>query len=264
VVARCVAFDSLGLDALFGAQGEEGDRGWPARCGEDLRRTSRLVSWFGSGDHDFVRRLTSLIPGAVVAPSVGAHGPVWEHLLDTVAAGGADASRWREPIAVPASIAEVGRRELERAGWDGRAPVLVVQPGAGGRAKQWPAQGFASVLRSLDALETAMIVLHRGPADADAVEALRPRLARGVAVLEEPPLVTLAGVLSHASAYLGNDSGISHLAAALGVRSTVLFTADHVAWRPWAAHVEPQLVSTQTVEPADVDRVRAVLAALVG
>jgi ADP-heptose:LPS heptosyltransferase len=107
-------------------------------------------------------------------------------------------------------------------------------------------------------------VVHRGPADTDAVEALRPRLAPDVALLEEPPLAMLAGVLSHASVYLGNDSGISHLAAALGVRSTVLFTHDHIAWRSWAAHVDPLLVSTRIVEPGDVDRVRRTLVALVG
>jgi len=219
-----------------------------------------VVSWFGSRDPDFARRLTSLVPCALVAPSVGGHGAVWRHLLGTVAPGVEDASRWRERIAVPASVADAGRRELERAGWDGRTAVLVVHPGAGGRTKQWPAQGFASVLESLEAIGRPMVVVHRGPADAEAVAALRPRVARGVVLLEEPPLAGLAGVLSHASAYLGNDSGISHLAAALGVRSTVLFTADHVAWRPWLCTVEPLVVSTQTVEPADVDRVRRALA----
>jgi ADP-heptose:LPS heptosyltransferase len=261
-VDRCAAFDSLGLDALFGP--ETGvDRVWPARCADELRRAVRVVSWFGSRDADFVRRLTSLIPCVVVAPSVGADRPVWEHLLETVAPGDKDASRWREPIAVSASVVDAGRRELKGAGWDGRTPVLVVHPGAGGRTKQWPAQGFASVLGSLEAVGRPMVVIHRGPADADAVEALRPRIARGVALLEEPPLAILAGVLSHACAYLGNDSGISHLAAVLGVRSTVLFTADHVAWRPWLRHVEPLIVSTQAVEPADVDRVRRALAAAI-
>ena len=53
------------------------------------------------------------------------------------------------------------------------------------------------------------------------------------------PLPVLAGVLSHATAYLGNDSGISHLAAALGVPSVVLFAAEGIIWRPWADHLEP-------------------------
>ena len=263
VVDRSVAFDGLGLDALFGPAADGGDCVWPARCADDLRRASRVVSWFGSRDADFVRRLTSLAPCAVVAPSVGARGLVWEHLLETVTPAGADALRWREPVAVSASVLDAGRIELDRAGWDGRGPVLVVHPGAGGRTKQWPAQGFASVLESLDARGRPLIVIHRGPADGSAVGALLARLLRGAAVLEEPLLRTLAGVLSHASAYLGNDSGISHLAAALGVPSCVLFTADHLAWRSWAADAEPLPVSTQTVEPADVDRVERALTALV-
>lgn len=259
VVTRCVAFDSLGLDALFVGGSDEGDTAGPARCAEDLRRAARVVSWFGSRDPVFVRRLTAMLPDAVIAPSVGAHGSIWEHLVETVARGAANVSKLREPIAAPTAVADAGRQELERAGWDGRTSVLVVHPGAGGRAKQWSSHGFARVLESLGGSGAPMIVVHRGPADAEAVEALRRRLRREVAVLEEPPLTTLAGVLSHASAYLGNDSGISHLAAALGVRSTVLFTVDHLAWRSWATQVESLTVSTQTVDPADVERVRSAL-----
>ena len=264
IADRCVAFDGLGLDALFAGDPDRADRDWPSRCAEELRRATRVVSWFGSRDPDFVRSLTGLVPYAVVASSVGADRPVWEHLLETVAPGAADASGWREPIEILTSVADEGRRELEHAGWDGSAPVLVVHPGAGGRTKQWPAQGFAAVLESLDSAGLPMIVVHRGPADGDAAEALRLQLGHRVALLEEPPLRSLTGALSHASAYLGNDSGISHLASALGVRSTILFTTDHLAWRPWAGHVEPLLVSTQTVDPADVDRVRGALVACVG
>ena len=107
-----------------------------------------------------------------------------------------------------------------------------------------------------------MVVVHRGPADADAVAALRPRLARGVVLLEEPPLAGLAGVLSHASAYLGNDSGVSHLAAAVGARSVVLFGADRMVWRPWASHAAPLVVAMPILDEPDVARVEGALTPL--
>jgi ADP-heptose:LPS heptosyltransferase len=49
-----------------------------------------------------------------------------------------------------------------------------------------------------------------------------------------PPLETLAGILARAAAYVGNDSGVSHLAAAVGTRSLVLFTERLLAWVPWS------------------------------
>jgi ADP-heptose:LPS heptosyltransferase len=45
--------------------------------------------------------------------------------------------------------------------------------------------------------------------------------------------VPLAGLLSHCAGYLGNDSGVSHLAAALGLPTVVLFgPTDTSFWSP--------------------------------
>jgi len=73
-------------------------------------------------------------------------------------------------------------------------------------------------------------------------------------VLGEPDLPVLAGVLSVTTAYIGNDTGISHLAAALGVPSLVLFGVERIMWRPWAEHVEPQVVTMPTLNEVDVRR----------
>jgi len=98
------------------------------------------------------------------------------------------------------------------------------------------------------------MLVHSGPADSEAVAALSAALPRRVMVLDDPDLTVLAGVLSVSTAYVGNDSGISHLAATLGVPSVVLFTAERIAWRPWAEHVEPQVVSMPALREADVQR----------
>jgi ADP-heptose:LPS heptosyltransferase len=210
------------------------------------------VSWFGSREPHFVRRLGALVPGAVVAPSVGSDGAeVWRHLLSTV--GGTPDRAVRAPVSAGQGLVDDGRLALRRLGWDGRARLLVVHPGAGGRAKLWATESFAAVLERLARLLPGLaIAVHRGPADSEAVAALAAALARPALVLEEPDLTVLAGVLSSASAYVGNDSGISHLAAALGVPSVVLFTAERIIWRPWAEHVEPQVVSIPNPDEADV------------
>jgi ADP-heptose:LPS heptosyltransferase len=80
--------------------------------------------------------------------------------------------------------------------------------------------------------------------------------------LVQPELPLLAGMLSATSAYLGNDSGVSHLAAALGAPSVVLYTRDKLDWRPWAPGVPPLVVGTSALEGADVARVTDALRAL--
>src|SRR5262249_22928054 len=263
VVGRAVDFESLGLDALFAAAPGGGPSEWPARCAEELRRATRVIAWIGSREPAFVDRLTTLVPGSIVAASVGVGLPVWEHLVATV--GATDAVRddtLRAPVGVPAMVADEARRELVRHGWNERDRLLLVHPGAGGTGKQWPAMGFAAVLERVSTLPRVAIVLQRGPPDSAAVAALRGRVTACAIKLRGPPLPLLAGILTHVAGYLGNDSGISHLAAASGAPAVVLFAAERLIWRPWALRVEPLVVSLAAVEASDTERVTSALTAV--
>lgn len=279
-----VSFDALGLDALFcsgdvssgvfcsGGREAGSDRGWPeidaARlrtAGARLRplvEAEHVVSWFGARDPTFVARVRALAPGAVVAPSVGPDGPVWEHLLATV--GGDPIVADRAPLSVPASLIADGDRALRAAGWDGEMPLLMIHPGAGGIAKRWPAEGFARVLAELGSSRRLALAVHQGPADADAVADLSPRYRGPIVRLTDPTLPVLAGAMTHATAWLGNDSGVSHLAAALGVPSLVLFTASNLAWRPWCDAARPLVVETSVLRAPDLLQVIAAITALLG
>ena len=248
VVDRHVAFDSLGLDALF-----VDDTARPPR----LPPLARVVCWFGARDPGFVRRLTALVPGAVVATPSGDGGPVWKHLLDSVGAGPGE---WCEPVPVPDPVRELGAETMAAAGADGPPPWLVVHPGAGSAAKRWPADAFARAIVTLAAHRRLNVLVHQGPADAEPAAALRRHLGAGAAWLVEPTLPALAGVLARAHAYLGNDSGVSHLAAALGVPALVLFDARHLAWQPWWSGARPRRVTLTAAVPDEVAAVIAELA----
>lgn len=252
-VDASVSFESLGLEALFVEDGE------PPRV-RAFEGAERIVCWFGARDPVFVRRLAAAAPGAVVAPAAGdGTRPVWEHLLGTVAAA---AGSWCDPLAVPAPLEAEGQRVLREAGWDGRAPVLWVHPGAGGLGKRWPAAGFARVLETVRERHRVTTVLNEGPADHDAVAAVAERLGGLTLVVRGLALPGLAGALRQARAYLGNDSGVSHLAAAAGVPSVVLFEAANLAWRPWSSVARPLVVSAGALDPGDVDAVRAAIGRL--
>jgi len=121
-------------------------------------------------------------------------------------------------------------------GWD--VPVIAVHPGAGHPSKCWPVDRYAAVITALLQGGTG-VVLVEGPADAQVVGDLQravaplpvPRLATG-------RLATVVGVLSQCRAFLGNDSGLTHLAACLGMPTIGLFgPTDPAVWAPLGDHV---------------------------
>ena len=248
LVDRHVDFDALGVDSLFS----------DGPASEKLRRLvdgSRVVSWFGSKDPDFTRRLSTLAADVTVASTIPPTGAtVWQHLVSSVASV---ADPWREPIAVPQSIEAEGLRVLAEVGWTGERPLLMLHPGAGGPAKRWPVTGFAEVAGRIVGALGADVVVHDGPADHDAVAELRGRLSVRTMSLVEPPLENLAGGMRHAALWLGNDSGVSHLAAAVGAPTFLLFAEENLAWRPWARHARVRVVAMGAPSRVDVDVVIA-------
>ena len=250
-------FESLRLDALFA--GESGAR---------LPAVERVVCWFGARDPDFARRLAAISPGALVAASIDrggltppSHTPgaVWRHLLATIG----DARERRDVACVSDTLVAEGRAALAGAGSDGARRVVVVHPGAGSAAKRWPAAAFAEALAALAARSDVEIVVHEGPADAEPAARLL-RLVPSARGLREPALPALAGVLAKCAAYVGNDSGVSHLAAVVGAPAVVLFAAANLAWRPWARAVRVLTVALERAEAGDVSEVRGALDAALG
>jgi heptosyltransferase-3 len=261
VINRPLDFDALGLDALFSSSA-------PADPLRRLLGQARVVSWFGSRDAHFTERLRSLAAETVVASSLPAESVmVWRHLLATVAPlapGATGETASREPTALPESIVHAGRRALADAGWDGASPLVVLHPGAGGAAKRWAVAGFARVAEALVLTLGAHVIVHEGPADRDAVAALRDRLrvppptrggGQAAAALVDPPLETLAGAIHHAALWIGNDSGVTHLAAAVGAPTLALFTAANLAWQPWAHDARVRVVGVDALAATDVDAV---------
>lgn len=107
--------------------------------------------------------------------------------------------------------------------------VTAIHPGSGSPRKNWAPGNFIRLARALrDRHSDCFFIL--GEADDEAGEAVR-RNAPDFPVLSGCSLEELAGVLSQVSAYVGNDSGITHLAAALGVNVTALYgPTDPALW----------------------------------
>jgi ADP-heptose:LPS heptosyltransferase len=253
VVDRAVRFERLGLDRLFVDDAA-------ADPGGELARADRVVCWFGARDETFVQRLRGVTRRVVVDRPAPSEGLVWEHLLRTVSE--ADGRALCAPLRVPDEVSADGHRALRVAGWDGHRPLIVAHPGAGGPAKRWPVEGFAHVIRSVLGPLGVSVVVHEGPADRAPVAALLETVPR-LAHLDHPSLSTLAGVLTHARGFIGNDSGVTHLAAAVGTPAIALSTEATLSWRSWSASAETLVVATSRVEPADLAAVQHAVERLV-
>lgn len=107
---------------------------------------------------------------------------------------------------------------------------ILIHPGSGSPTKNWPVERFLEVVRALES-PVRLIV---GEADHSIAEPFPPQIAR----LVEPPLEELAARLAGCRAYLGNDSGVSHLAGLSGARVFALFgPTDPRMWAPIGPHV---------------------------
>jgi heptosyltransferase-3 len=116
---------------------------------------------------------------------------------------------------------------------------LALHPGSGSEKKNWPEDNWATLLKRLTAEVAANLVLVGGEAEGERLERLAKSLPSGrIQIARSLPLTDLAVRLSGCAAFVGHDSGISHLAAALGLPTLVLWgnTVEEV-WRPQGEQV---------------------------
>ncbi|MCA9972779.1 MAG: glycosyltransferase family 9 protein [Anaerolineales bacterium] len=113
-------------------------------------------------------------------------------------------------------------------------PYACIHPGASTPAKRWPAAGFARVADALAAAGLA-VVLTGSAAERPLTTAVAHAMRHPAANLAgHTSLGALAHLLQHARLLVCNDTGVSHLAAALQTPSIVIFTAaaDLPRWAP--------------------------------
>jgi lipopolysaccharide heptosyltransferase III len=237
LVLAATSFDTFGFEALF-VEGPPSER-LVAR----LQRFQRAVSWFGSKEDAYRKQLGALVPECIVAPPVPADDSpltVWEHLADTLAPWGVTLPVELHHLPTSERWRIAARSALMAAGADLGRPLLVAHPGAGARWKEAPSARLARALESMAADGGFEVVVHQGPADGKAVDALLAQLATPAVCLVEPSLTELAGALALAKAYIGSDSGVSHLAACVGTASVILYPSETLRrWAPWSSTAVP-------------------------
>jgi predicted lipopolysaccharide heptosyltransferase III len=132
----------------------------------------------------------------------------------------------------PVAASSVSQR-LESAGVDQKS-YAVIHPAAAFDTKQWAADKFAGVVDELDSRRLVAVVLttQKESATGNEISRLASTQVINLADLSLPEVTAL---LSRARLFVGNDSGIAHMAAAVSTPSVVIFGSSNRAhWSPWA------------------------------
>jgi ADP-heptose:LPS heptosyltransferase len=137
---------------------------------------------------------------------------------------------WRGTSPAPRVVCPETWVDVARRRWPAPAdrPRVILGPGASRPAKQWPLERYVALAARLKPLsEVGILVENEGVFRGQ--PRWRRELARVATLLPSPELRDAMGFLALARGYAGSDSGIKHLAAALGVATVTLFGPESIA-----------------------------------
>ncbi len=226
------AIESRGMAQLFAQGGVI-----PDEVTALFRRYSLVVSYLFDPDAVFQTNVAVCSAAQFIA---GPHRPPpkgTEHAttlllkpLERLAIFGADPTP-RLPLQPDGPLAEA--EPEPRSLW------LAVHPGSGSEQKNWPEDHWTECLRKLAEVKDLRLLMVGGEAEVSRLHRLAgvwptDRLALAV----NQPLEQLARRVARCQAFLGHDSGITHLAAALGIPTLVLWGPTcQAVWRPLGQNV---------------------------
>jgi ADP-heptose:LPS heptosyltransferase len=239
------SFDGTGLHTMFHETSEP-----DASCIAELSRFDLIVNCLADADAPISRRFRHHLPGRIesisTVPRDTLQGHVSQQWLDDLAAAGL-----KLPVDTLPRI--VLRSDQEKQ--PGR--VALLHPGSGGKEKCWPIERFAQLADKLRQNQIRPYFLI-GPVEMDRHgEAITEALSSHATVLANLSLHEAAARIAAADLYVGNDTGMTHLAAAVGTPTIALFgPTDPTLWRPLGHNVTVILFDGVTIEKvmAGIDR----------
>ena len=149
---------------------------------------------------------------------------------------------------VPQAATSVARR-LSDAGWDEQSPLALIHPAAAFATKQWAPQNFARVIDHLAECGFTTIAITT-PGEAEVAAELQNNSVAQLITFTDLSLPEVTALASRVGLFVGNDSGIAHIAAAVGAPSVVIFGSSNTAhWSPWTTAAAEVVVEEMDCQP---------------
>lgn len=214
------------------------------QCVEFFGSYTSIYSWTGSGQDHFVRSLDCVSRGrAHVYPfrSANGHTHQMDYYLSCLGTALEDPDA---PLIAPRPGAMDWSEKYWAQNGLENGPVLALAPGSGANEKNWPVASYQAVASWWRRQTGGAVVVILGPVEEDWGE--WNLLCAGNLVARKLSLAQLVALLFRSRLYLGNDSGVTHVAGALGIRTVALFGPSDV--RQWAPRGKKVTIVTQNVE----------------
>ena len=212
-----------------------------------LGRYEWITSFLGAGDGNFEHNLIYTVnchrAAEVTVLPLEAKGGFGGHISEIyISRFNAANTLWVAPPRFDAGAGMIqptrtdisaGERLLSSQGIDPGEQVAVIQPGSGGREKCWHLDNFCKLAETLAAKDMQVLFL-LGPAELERLDGKAIQRIEGSGkCASDLGLLEVMQILACANLYIGNDSGITHLAAGVGVPTVAVFgPTDAKTYRP--------------------------------
>lgn len=124
-------------------------------------------------------------------------------------------------------------RTARVSGWNDCSRYALMHPSTAFFTKQWPVENFARTAEYL-AEQDLKIVAIASKAENEVLENLKQQSKVPIQTYNDLTLPEITTLTSKATLFVGNDSGIAHIAAAVQTPSVVIFgSSNRTHWRPW-------------------------------
>jgi len=150
-------------------------------------------------------------------------------------------------VDLPQSAFPVSPDILETVKKSNESDLVLFHPGASSSAKRWPIENFIRLIQTEKSNGRRVGIL-LGQVELEQFEPQKLKLIESLAEpLFDKPLENVAGILALSQRYIGNDNGISHLAAAVGADTTAVFIRKNAhQWHPLGPNIRIQSIYTQS------------------
>jgi heptosyltransferase III len=198
-----------------------------------------VVSYFYDPDQIFQSNLKRCnVPNLLTWPPQVALAPAARHFCEPLRELGLTTDDFSSRLYL--NPADVAFAEKFLVAEDASRPWVAIHPGSGSESKNWPIERWIELVRQRAGEGKENYVLVCGEADDERVGKLLAAWPPGEKplVARQLPLEHLAAVLARCRVLIGHDSGVTHLAAAVGCRCVALFgPTDPATWAPQGNHV---------------------------
>lgn len=210
-----------------------------------FKKFELLVIFGKDGESIFIKNLRRVSKGNIIHinsfPSWGERIHLTDHLLRELSKYG-----FRPFTSNPKLYLNKRDREWAQKFWEAKGieykeqrEFIAIHPGSGSRKKVWPIDKFLSISKYIEEHLKGKIILIIGPAESGEIQKLfENKDFNNLIVAKGLSLIQLASIIECCKLFIGNDSGISHMASALGVPTIAIFgPTDPKVWSPRGENV---------------------------